>query len=137
MLTLLAQLNLLHSCGSIMAEKLDPNDLVTLKELAISTMWETSALVELLERKGILTRKEVLAMIQELRQREPTAACARGLRITPEAVSARVPAVIQLHVPSRCYYPTTKLGKTRPARVELSSSGEPFLNRFADCEVPR
>ncbi len=56
-----------------MAEKLDPKELVTLEELAISTMWETSALVELLERKGILTRQDVLDMIQELRQREPTA----------------------------------------------------------------
>ena len=54
-----------------MAEKLDPKDLVTLEELAISTMWETSALVELLERKGILTKQEILDMIQELRQREP------------------------------------------------------------------
>ncbi len=53
----------------IMAEPLDPKDLVTLEELAISNMWETSALVELLERKGILTKQEVLAMIQELRQR--------------------------------------------------------------------
>ncbi len=35
-------------------------------------MWETSALVELLERKGILTKQDVLDMIQELRQREPT-----------------------------------------------------------------
>ncbi len=51
----------------------DPNDLVTLDELAISNMWETSALVELLERKGILTKQEVLDMIQELRQREPSA----------------------------------------------------------------
>ncbi len=51
----------------------DPNDLVTLEELAISNMWETSALVELLERKGILTKQDVLAMIQELRQREPLA----------------------------------------------------------------
>ncbi len=56
-----------------MAEKLDPKDLVTLEELALSTMWETSALVELLERKGILTRQGVLAMIQELRRREPRA----------------------------------------------------------------
>ncbi len=40
-----------------MAEKLDPNDLVTLDELALSNMWETSALVELLERKGILTKQ--------------------------------------------------------------------------------
>ncbi len=56
-----------------MAEQLDPKDLVSLDELAISNMWETSALVKVLERKGILTRQEVLDMIQELRQREPTA----------------------------------------------------------------
>jgi len=55
-----------------MAEKLDPNDLVTLEELTLSNMRETSALVELLERKGILTKQEVLDMIQELRQREHT-----------------------------------------------------------------
>ncbi len=42
-------------------------------------MWETSALVELLERKGILTKQEGLAMIQELRQREPTAIPPRRL----------------------------------------------------------
>ncbi len=36
-----------------MAEPLDPNALVTLDELAIGGMWETSALVEVLERKGI------------------------------------------------------------------------------------
>ncbi len=56
-----------------MVKPLDPNDLVSLDELAISNMWETSALVELLERKGILTKQEVLDMIHELRQREPTA----------------------------------------------------------------
>jgi len=41
-----------------MAEKLDPKDLLTLDELALSNMWETSALVELLERKGVLTRRQ-------------------------------------------------------------------------------
>ncbi len=56
-----------------MAEKLDPKGLVTLEELAISNMWETAALVELLERKGILTKQEVLAMIQELRRKQPQA----------------------------------------------------------------
>ncbi len=56
-----------------MAASLDPNDLVTIEELALSTMWETSALVELLERKGVLTRQDVLDMIQVLRRREPTA----------------------------------------------------------------
>ncbi len=62
-----------------MAEKLDPKEVVTLEELAISTMRETSALVELLERKGILTRQDVLAMIQELRKRDPTAIPPRRL----------------------------------------------------------
>ncbi len=56
-----------------MAEPLDPNALVNLEEVAISNMWETSALVELLERKGILTKQQVLDLIQELRQREPIA----------------------------------------------------------------
>ncbi len=55
-----------------MANPLDPNDLATLEELALSNMWENAALVELLERKGILTKQEVLDMIQELRQREHT-----------------------------------------------------------------
>ena len=52
MLTPLAQLNRLHTCSSIMAEPLDPNDLVTLEELAISNMWETAALGEGLGRSG-------------------------------------------------------------------------------------
>ncbi|MCZ6780762.1 MAG: hypothetical protein O7C73_03850 [Nitrospirae bacterium] len=46
-----------------MAEKLDPKDLVSLEELAIGGMWENTALVELLDRKGILTKQEVLDMI--------------------------------------------------------------------------
>ncbi len=62
-----------------MAEPLDSKDLVTLEELAIANRWETSALVELLERKGILTKQDVLDMIQELRQREPTAIPPRRL----------------------------------------------------------
>ncbi len=56
-----------------MAEKLDPKEVLTLEELAISSMWEIAASVELLERKGILTKQDVLDMIQELHQREPTA----------------------------------------------------------------
>ncbi len=54
-----------------MTELLHPNDLVPLDELAISTMWETSALVELLERKGILTKQGVLDMIGGLRWGSP------------------------------------------------------------------
>ena len=60
-----------------MAEKLDPKELVTLEKLALSNMWETSALVELLERKGILARQEVLGMFETLRRRSPTASLPR------------------------------------------------------------
>ncbi len=38
-----------------------------------ASIWETSPLVELLERKGTLTKQDVLDMIQELRRREHTA----------------------------------------------------------------
>ncbi len=65
-----------------MAQPLDPKDLVTLEELAISNMWETAALVELvelLERKGVVTRQEVLDMIQQLCRPEPTAIPPRRL----------------------------------------------------------
>ncbi len=53
-----------------MAQPLDPNALVTFDELAISTMWETSALVELLERKGVLTRQEIDDTINDLRRKQ-------------------------------------------------------------------
>ncbi len=56
-----------------MAEQLDPKDRVTLDALALSNMWETSALVEVLERKGVLTRQEIYDAINELRQRHPEA----------------------------------------------------------------
>jgi len=46
-----------------MAEKLDPKELVTAEEIAISNMWEIAAIVELLERKGLCTNQEVVGMI--------------------------------------------------------------------------
>ncbi len=43
------------------------------QELAISNMWGLAALVEVLERKGTLTRQEVYAAIDALRERHPEA----------------------------------------------------------------
>ncbi len=40
----------------LMAEKLDPNEIVTLEELAISSMWEMAPLVEVLEKKDLLPK---------------------------------------------------------------------------------
>jgi hypothetical protein len=56
-----------------MAEKLDPKELVTIEELAVSSLWEMAALMEVLERKGLCTKQEVLDMIQELRRKNPQA----------------------------------------------------------------
>ena len=56
-----------------MAEKLDPNEIVTLEELAISSMWEMAALVEVLEKKGVLTKQDILDAIRELRRKNPQA----------------------------------------------------------------
>jgi len=39
-----------------MAEKLDPKEIVTTDEIAVSSMGEMAALVEELERKGILPK---------------------------------------------------------------------------------
>ncbi len=46
---------------------------MTIDELTISSMWEIVARVELLERKDVLSKQEVLEMIRELPRREPTA----------------------------------------------------------------
>jgi hypothetical protein len=50
-----------------MASQLPPEETVTLEELALSNSFEIAALVSVLERKGILTRAEVIAEIVRLR----------------------------------------------------------------------
>ncbi len=56
-----------------MTDPLDPKELATIEELAISTMWGLAALVEVLERKGALTQQEIYAAIDALRERHPEA----------------------------------------------------------------
>ena len=56
-----------------MAQSPDPKDLVTLEELTLSNMWEVAGLIEVLEKKGLLTKKEILVAIRELREKNPTA----------------------------------------------------------------
>ena len=52
-----------------MAEKLDPKEVVTTDELAVSNMYVQEAIINLLERKGITTRQEV---IEEIKRIKPT-----------------------------------------------------------------
>ena len=52
-----------------MAEKLDPRQTVDFKELLVSEMVQSEALLNVLERKGILTKKELLEEIQRVNAR--------------------------------------------------------------------
>jgi len=44
----------------------DPRETATLEELTISTMYEVEAVINILERKGLLTKDEVLEEIKIL-----------------------------------------------------------------------
>ena len=57
-----------------MANKLDKKEVVTLEELTLSNAWELEALIEVLTAKGLITKREVLDMLTELRRRNPAAA---------------------------------------------------------------
>ena len=58
-----------------MAKKLDKQELVTLDELTLSNAWELEALVEVLAARGVITKREVLDMLMELRRRNPACGC--------------------------------------------------------------
>jgi hypothetical protein len=49
-----------------MAQKLDPEQMVDLKELVLSEVIQMEALVMLLESKGILTRQELLERMENI-----------------------------------------------------------------------
>jgi len=49
-----------------MAKKLDPKQTVDLREVVISEIIQSEALVNLLERKGIITKEELLEEIKKV-----------------------------------------------------------------------
>jgi hypothetical protein len=55
-----------------MAEKLDPKEVVDFKELLLSNIYEQEALVNLLEKKGIITKAELLEEIMNIRRKMVT-----------------------------------------------------------------
>lgn len=50
-----------------MAEGLNPKDTTTAEELLVTMIYTEEALINLLERKGILTKQEVLEEIKRVR----------------------------------------------------------------------
>ena len=56
-----------------MAEKLDPKELVSFKELRMSEVINPEALINLLDRKGIITKKELLEEMRLVQATLPNA----------------------------------------------------------------
>lgn len=52
-----------------MAEELDSKEVVSLKELLLSNVYTQEALINLLEKKGVLTKQEVLEEIKRIQTR--------------------------------------------------------------------
>ena len=55
-----------------MAKKVDQNELVSFEELLMSNTYEQEALINLLEKKGIINKAELLEEIKKLRDRKKT-----------------------------------------------------------------
>ena len=51
-----------------MSEKLDPKETATFEEVLMSNVFTQEALISLLEKKGIITRNELLEEIKRLRR---------------------------------------------------------------------
>lgn len=55
----------------LMATQLDPKELVSFKEALMSEVITSEALINLLERKGIITKQELLDEIMHMRKQLP------------------------------------------------------------------
>ena len=56
-----------------MSDDRPKRDSMSLEEATISNMWEIAAIVELLEQKGLCTKQDLHAIIDELRKKNPRA----------------------------------------------------------------
>ena len=52
-----------------MAEKLNPKETVSFEDLLISNVYTQEALINLLEQKGIITKRDLLEEIKKLRDK--------------------------------------------------------------------
>ena len=51
-----------------MAEKLDPKEVVSFKELLIAGMIENQAIIQLLIEKGIITKEEYFSKLKDVKR---------------------------------------------------------------------
>jgi hypothetical protein len=56
-----------------MADDRPTRDSMSIEEATVSNMWEIATIVELLEQKGLCTKQDLHAIIDELRKKNPRA----------------------------------------------------------------
>ena len=56
-----------------MTEKLDPRETVTFEELFMSNVYTQEALINLLEKKGLIEKKELLEEIKRVKKEQSQA----------------------------------------------------------------
>ena len=57
----------------VMTEKIDPKETVTFEELLMSNIFVQEALINLLEKKGLIDKKELLEEIKRVRKEQSQA----------------------------------------------------------------
>jgi len=72
-----------------MVKPLDPREVVSIQEIAISNMYEIEALIQVLARKGIVSKEEVLEEIKKMRAKvEVALICEELSRLPSEHLSS-------------------------------------------------
>ena len=56
-----------------MSDPRPTHESMSIEEATVSNMWEIAAIVELLEQKGFCTKRDLHAIIDELRKKNPRA----------------------------------------------------------------
>ncbi len=84
-----------------MPDPIDRKDFLKLCDMSIDSMYELAALGELLEKKGLLTKHEILSLATELKHQKPLADATdlHAQRFTPKenAVIEQIMEVIERH----------------------------------------
>ncbi len=70
-----------------MAEKLDPKEVVSSEELLMSEVIQSEALINLLDRKGIITKQELLEEMTSIQTTLPKHEGLLGLHTRPIVIS--------------------------------------------------
>ncbi len=68
---------------------------MSLEEATISNMWEIASIVELLERKGLCTKQDLLDIIAEFRKKSPRARIPETVFPSPYVLSQTENQVIE------------------------------------------